>query len=272
LVEEPEAHLHAQVQQVFIRKAYGILRNHDDLKDKANLATQLIVSTHSSHIAHECEFSCLRYFRRLPAQKGVNEVPTAIVVNLSEVFGKQEETQRFVTRYLRTTHCDLFFADAAILVEGPAERMLVPYFIRTHFVELNQSYITVLEIGGSHAHRLQPLIDHLGLTTLVITDLDASGPGGKSVQPERNKKLVTRNATLKKWVPKKEAVDDLIGLEPDDKVKKDDQFYSVRVAYQCPVKVELNVANGTEEALPNTFEDALVFENISMDPLSKPLK
>jgi len=263
LVEEPEVHLHAQVQQVFIRKAYDILRNHDDLKGKANLATQLVVSTHSSHIAHECEFSCLRYFRRLPAQKGVNEVPTVAVVNLSEVFGEKGDTQRFVTRYLKTTHCDLFFADAAILVEGPAERMLIPDFIRKHFEELNQSYITVLEIGGSHAHRLQPLIDHLGLTTLVITDLDASElTSGNSVQPVRGKNLVTRNATLKNWFPQKELVDELIALKFEQKVKKDDQFYSVRVAYQCPVKVNLNAES--KEALSNTFEDALVFENISM--------
>lgn len=265
LVEEPEAHLHAQVQQVFIRKAYDILRNHDNLRDKTNLATQLIVSTHSSHIAHECEFSYLRYFRRLPAQKDVNEVPTATVVNLSEVFGKEGDTQRFVTRYLKTTHCDLFFADAAILVEGPAERMLIPYFIRNQFEELNESYITVLEIGGSHAHRLQPLIDHLGLTTLVITDLDASElTSGNSVQPVRGQKLVTRNATLKSWFPKKELVDALIDLKFEQKVKKDDQFYSVRVAYQCPVKVNLNAESNAEEALSNTFEDALVFENISL--------
>lgn len=31
LIEEPEAHLHAQVQQVFIKKAYGVLRNHSEL-------------------------------------------------------------------------------------------------------------------------------------------------------------------------------------------------------------------------------------------------
>ncbi|MCK5240825.1 AAA family ATPase [bacterium] len=264
LIEEPEAHLHAQVQQVFIRKAYDILRNHDDLKDKANLTTQLVVSTHSSHIAHECEFSCLRYFRRLPAQKGMNEVPTATVVNLSEVFGEKEDTQRFVTRYLKTTHCDLFFADAVILVEGPAERMLIPYFIREYFEELNQSYITVLEIGGSHAHRLQPIIDHLGLITLVITDLDASElTSGNSVQPVRDQELVTRNSTLKKWFPQKERIDELIDLKFEKKVKKDDQFYSVRVAYQCPVKVKLNAESKAEEALSNTFEDALVFENIS---------
>ena len=67
LIEEPEAHLHTQVQQVFIRQAYKVLRKHSDLGASKALKTQLVVSTHSSHIAHECDFDHLRYFRRLPA-------------------------------------------------------------------------------------------------------------------------------------------------------------------------------------------------------------
>ena len=51
-------------QQVFIRHAYDVLRNHPDLKASPLLTTQLVVSTHSSHIAHESRFSSLRYFRR----------------------------------------------------------------------------------------------------------------------------------------------------------------------------------------------------------------
>ena len=57
MVEEPEAHLHAQVQQVFIRHAYDVLRNHPELKANPLLTTQVVVSTHSSHIAHESRFS-----------------------------------------------------------------------------------------------------------------------------------------------------------------------------------------------------------------------
>ena len=67
LVEEPEAHLHAQVQQVFIKKAYEVLRRRPELGESDTLRTQLIVSTHSSHVAHETPFASLRYFRRLPA-------------------------------------------------------------------------------------------------------------------------------------------------------------------------------------------------------------
>jgi predicted ATP-dependent endonuclease of OLD family len=265
LVEEPEAHLHAQVQQVFIKKAYAVLRAHEDLGNSKKLRTQLVVSTHSSHVAHETSFSCLRYFRRLPAGMAA-KVPVSTVVNLSEVFGPGSETERFVTRYLRAQHADLFFADAAILVEGPAERMLVPNFIRAHYDELNQCYITLLEIGGSHAHRLKPLIDHLGLLTLIITDLDTlDGTAGASVQPAKGAGQKTNNATLKSWVPKLDDVDELMRANGGAKTlhEDDDPLFAVRAAYQIPLGLTSPGIVGPEVAYPYTFEDALAFENLS---------
>lgn len=264
LVEEPEAHLHAQVQQVFIKKAYEVLRRRPELGENDALRTQLIVSTHSSHVAHETPFASLRYFRRLPAGM-VAKVPVSAVVNLSQVFGEGTETERFVTRYLRAQHADLFFADAAILVEGPAERMLIPNFIRAHYKVLHQSYVTLLEISGSHAHRLRPLIEHLGLLTLIVTDLDSlAATGGSSVQPALGAGQKTNNATLKTWVPALDDIDALIGAQPVAKTitDADDTLFAVRVAYQTPVDVMMPGAAAKETVYPYTFEDALVFENV----------
>lgn len=266
LIEEPEAHLHAQVQQVFIRKAYDVLRKHKDLGESSVLTTQLVISTHSSNIAHEAKFSWLRYFRRMPAIEE-SGVPSSVVINLSEVFGKDDETEKFVTRYLKSTHCDLFFADAAIFVEGASERILVPYFIREKYEKLNRCFITILEIGGSHSQRLKKLIDYLGLLTLIITDIDSVSPDGhhKFEAPERGKNLITGNNTLKEWHPKKEKFDELIALSEDAKVNEDGKIphYSVRVAYQIPVNVKNEkTKNQNVEVLVATFEDSLIFENL----------
>ena len=260
LVEEPEAHLHAQVQQVFIKKAYKVLRSHAALAD-SSFSTQMIVSTHSSHIAHELDFSCLRYFRREPATKK-EKIPTATVINLSQTFGDHDETSKFATRYLRTTHCDLFFADAAILVEGSAERMLIPHFIRAKFPKLDQSYISLLEIGGAHAHRLKPLLDTLGLLSLIVTDLDSIlETGTAKARPERGKGYRTGNTTLKDWAPGMELLDDLLDLSDDAKQTAD---RLVRVAYQCPITVEYQEDDSKEEAIPYTFEDSLALTNLSL--------
>ncbi len=265
LIEEPEAHLHPQVQQVFVRKAYDILRNHSDLKSSNSMQTQLVVSTHSSHVAHECPFSCLRYFRRLASIDG--GVPTTAVINLTEVFGRDDETQKFVTRYIRAIHCDLFFADGAILVEGDAERILLPHFIREHFSRLNRCYVTLMQVGGRHAHRLRNLIEHLGLTTLIVTDIDTGEAAGrhKSTHPRRACGQVTTNPTLKTWHPAKVSYDDLLDLPEDRKVKLYDfPHFSVRVAYQGPVTIRLEDKGMVAEALPSTFEDAVALENLEL--------
>lgn len=260
LVEEPEAHLHVQVQQVFAKKAFEVLRNHEDLREKPELTTQLVISTHSSHIAHELPFGSLRYFRRLQAGANGIDVPTSTVINVDLAYGTTEQTQNFVTRYLRVQHADIFFADALVLVEGSAEKMLIPLFIKQHHPALYQAYVTMLEIGGSHAHRLRPLIDALKIPTLVVTDLDPKSSSGANAPTQRGAKQTSGNPTLRSWSDLDPNIDSLLGAQEESKLKNGDGQYAVRFAYQTPTSVTLDSRPG--EALPSTFEDALAFENI----------
>ena len=187
-------------------------------------------------------------------------VATSSVVNLSSTFGEGDGTSKFVARYLKTTHCDLFFADAVVLVEGSAERMMVPHFIKNKFESLSSKYLSILEIGGSHAHTLRPLIDDLGIITLIITDLDSANSEDKSVQTKKGEDLKTGNSTLKKWHPKEEDIDVLLDLEDLKKVTDDGL---VRVAYQTEVHIAKNIHDKNEHSVyPYTFEDSLAFSNI----------
>lgn len=268
LIEEPEAHLHAQVQQVFVRKAYGVLRK--GIGD--DFSTQMIVSSHSSYIAQEVGFKKLRYFKRKPASSE-QIVPSAEVVDLSLVFSTSKksedeeerikETAKFVTRYLKTTHCDLFFANGVIIVEGAAERMLLPHFIRAHYNRqqgLNSSYISILEIGGAHAHRLRPLIESLGLPTLIITDTDALNDKGKKTLPLRNEKYRSGSDTLKDWFDlKNKTLVQIIDLKTEQKIRD-----KIRVAYQCGIEVKYSEKEEIQEAIPYTFEDAIALTNIEL--------
>ncbi len=268
LIEEPEAHLHVQVQQVFMARAHKVLRNHDDLRDKGSaFTTQLVVSTHSGHIAHAAAFEELRYFKRELPDHGV--VPTATVANMTGLFGEDTETQRFVTRYLLSTHFDLFFADAIVVIEGAAERILLPHLIQHHHPDLAVAYLSFLQLGGSHAHRMRPLIEALEVPTLIITDLDAATKvkvevkkgernAWKSARPRSGAAQETTNHALKSWLPEIAEVDKLLAAPPNTFCHTD-ITQTIAVAYQIPQ--EVTQGTQTQAITPSTFEDALALTN-----------
>lgn len=257
LLEEPEVNLHAQVQQVFVSKAYHTLRNHPDLGDKAEYQTQLVISTHSSHIIDDIDFKDLRYFRRSGGNDGIPMDHTSIA-NMSELFENAKGELQFVRKHLKLTHCDIFFADGVIFVEGQAERLLVPEFISKSFPELSSRYISMLEVSGAHTHKYKDLVEKLGVVTLILTDLDSVNSDGKSCFPQRNSDQKSNNDTLRIWHPKKEPMDDLISL-PDGDHATDSDGTPLYVAYQKPVQIS------DKEVLARTFEDALILANFEND-------
>ena len=167
-IEEPEAHLHAQLQQVFIRNVLTLLgpvSQEDDI-----FASQVVITTHSPHILYERGFDPIRYFRR----HVVNGEQTTDVLNLSSFQpGPGAKDRHFLQKYMKLTHCDLFFADAAILVEGNVERLLLPLMIEKEAVTLRSASLCILEVGGAFGHRFKSLIEFLGITTLIVTDIDS---------------------------------------------------------------------------------------------------
>jgi len=166
-IEEPEAHLHAQLQQVFIRNILDLLVIPGEAG--GSFASQAVITTHSPHILYERGFQPIRYFRRdLVGNDQVTEV-----LNLSAFYAQEIEHRDFLQRYLKLTHCDLFFSDAALLVEGNVERLLLPIMISKAATSLRSSCICILEVGGAFGHKFKSLIEFLGIVTLIITDVDS---------------------------------------------------------------------------------------------------
>ncbi len=262
-VEEPEAHLHAQAQQVFVKKAFEALCNNQVIKDHPWLKTQLVLSTHSNHVVNELDLNCMRYFRRV--MDAGDKIPVSNVINLSSTFGAEDETEQFVTRYIRLTHCDIFFADAVILVEGPAEKILVPSFLTK--ADLDSYYISVIEVNGRHAHSFRRLIDKIGIPTLIVTDVDATETviedekeKQKSEITAKGKGYKTGNPSILNWLPGKELIDDLLALDGKKKIVD-----NVRIAFQTPISVKWNKEKEEyKEICPYTFEDALIFTNLEL--------
>ena len=297
-IEEPEAHLHTQLQQVFVNKILDILTI--DGEDAQCYTSQVVLTTHSAHILYERGFRPIRYFRR--EHGGV--LQSTSVLNLSEFYAKtQNPTSDFLERYLKLTHCDLFFADAAILVEGNVERLLMPLMIEGVAPRLKETYLSVLEIGGAFGYRFQSLIEFLGITALIITDLD-SVQGLPPVQEEEAAEAegndefedideeddgvpklgstcrvetldaVTSNQTLIQWLPGEKRIDNLLAATTESKtqIREVNNSATVHVCYQTQV----TVTRGDEsiQLTGRTLEETFAFENLvwSQDITNKDLK
>ena len=261
MVEEPEAHLHVQVQRNFSSNAHRLICPKELVH--SNLRSQMLISTHSSHLAHGDCFTRLRYVKRV-ASTGEGIKPSTEVVNLGDAFGDDSQTRTFAERYFQVQHTDLLFADAAVFVEGTAERMLVPLFIERDFPKLAKKYVSFLDIGGSHAHRLKPLVERLGIPTAVITDLDPVLPTlnakGRTVRAAVHIAgqvgLQCGNDTLTSWHPKLPDFQAYANPVLAQREWTSDSGVKVHFAWQLPVAAASN-------EWPSSFEDSLVLSNIA---------
>ncbi|MER6100651.1 AAA family ATPase [Streptomyces sp. NPDC001728] len=239
-IEEPEAHLHPQMQEVFIKNIQ------DFIGRKAPWNVQVIITTHSSHIVASGGFDSIRYFDRAGVSGKVKDLST-FQANVKKT-SSGDETLRFLRQYMVLHRCDMFFADKVILIEGTAERLLLPEMVRRCAGGLLHQYVSVIEVGDAYAIRFRELLEFLNVKTLVITDIDSIIPSDQKTCPPGTPGAITANSTLKNWLPGRSEITDLVAAVAD--AKEDGH---VRVAYQIP--------ENPGGICARSFEDAYIIAN-----------
>lgn len=168
-IEEPEAHTHPQMQYVFSQKIQQII---GEINNEVNLQT--FISTHSSHIVSQCNFSDLRYFKFNDGNITIKNFYS----NLETKYKGEEEYFKFLKQYLTLYSSELFFAEKIIFIEGTTEKMLLPYFISQYDKstkatenKISSQNISIIEVGAN-SKVFKHFLEFLEIKTLIITDID----------------------------------------------------------------------------------------------------
>lgn len=205
LIEEPEAHLHPQLQNTFFNY---LKRLHEDDE------YQIIVTSHSPTIAAKTNLNLLTILQNT----NYNICSTQIRdLNLDD------KSLKYLQKFLDVTKSQLFFSNGVILVEGISEALLIPIFSKRIDYDIERKGIEVVNINGVAFEHFAKLFNDangngLKCKCAIITDDDE----GKEVAENRvNEIEALKSDNLKPTFAKKTFEYELFIFNNDNEVLLD---------------------------------------------------
>lgn len=152
LFEEPEAHLHPQAHEILT----NVLRDGNE---------QTILTTHSSNIVVAAGLESLVCLQR-GADIRVRRPDSDAGLTANEIAD--------LGRYLEVNLAGLLFAKAVILVEGPAEQLLIAEYARSMGRDLTRFAVQVVAVNGTHFDVYEKLLgkNSLDRRYIIVADGD----------------------------------------------------------------------------------------------------
>lgn len=179
IIEEPEAHLHPCMQYKLL-KYINSLKN-INVDNQLSIRNQIIITTHSTNISANVGFESMILFYSNPIDGILNISATNLIDNFKyNKYVKEDNNDKIqqslnlnrkhLEKFLDVTRCDLLFSSKIILVEGLAEKLLLPAM----FPRLVDEHVSIVEVAGINFNHFVPLCINVGKKVLSITDKDFS--------------------------------------------------------------------------------------------------
>jgi len=268
-IEEPEAFMHPQMQELFIKNINDAI-SHLLSETTKNINSQLIVTTHSSHILNS-KIHTSNSFDNINYITVIDNKSTAVNLNDENIIDSESPNAlndlKFIKKHIKHKVSELFFSDAIIFVEGITEETLLNFYIDND-EELSKYYISIFNINGAHGLVYHKFIKLLKVPTLIVTDLDIkrnpSEKGEKYKENGENKigdfvqisnlhERKTTNATIIKY----KSNDDISNIEA---YYTDENLY---IAFQ---------SQQIEDYYATSLEEAFILQNYNNELLNKVLE
>lgn len=163
LVEEPEAHLHPQLQE----RVQRLLEKSATKPDEGKRRVQVVMTTHSPSLAAGADIASMTLVHR------------AQLFSLAHDKTKLKKSDyEFLRRFIDATKANLFFARGIAIVEGPAEALLLPALAEACDRSFSHHGVSMVNVGGVglyHYARILQRADEvvkIPIPVACITDRD----------------------------------------------------------------------------------------------------
>jgi len=256
-IEEPEAFMHSQMQELFIKHINDAI-SYLLADSQKQINSQLIITTHSSHILNS-KIHSGNSFNNISYIAIVNNFSNVVNLSDNNVMDGDSTSKlddlKFLKKHIKHKVSELFFSDAVVFVEGVTEETLLSYYIEQR-EELKRYYISVFNINGAHGLVYHPLIKLLKVPNLIITDLDIKRTEEEKKDSEQISNLkgrITTNQTIIRYNSEKEKIENL---------KEYFENENIRVVFQ---------REAVEGYFATSFEEAFILCNYNNDILNSVL-
>ena len=160
-IEEPENHLAPH----YLARIVGLLRT---LTGTGQV--QALFSSHSPSVLRRVSPEDIRYLR-------LNEDTRATQVKKITLPDTSDAASKFV-REAVLAYPELYFGKFVILAEGPSEEMVLPRIASASDLEIDESFVSVVPLGGRHVNHFWKLLTELDIPHATLLDLDIGRESG----------------------------------------------------------------------------------------------